>query len=53
MLKDKISVVRRHPLKICYEVSAYFIQENYYEKKKLVGQGTFGKVYQVETILLR
>lgn len=48
MLKEKIVIVDvSKKSKIVSEVSKGSIQETFYEKIKLIGQGTFGKVYLV------
>jgi ABC-type phosphate/phosphonate transport system ATPase subunit len=54
MLKDKIVIVDvSKKTKIVSEVSSAITQESFYEKVKLVGQGTFGKVYLVRILSSR
>lgn len=54
MLKDKIVIVDVNKKStIVSEVIKQSIQEQYYEKVKLVGQGTFGKVFLVRMMIFR
>ena len=48
MLKEKIVIVDANKKnKLTSEVQIKPIKEAYYDKIKLIGQGTFGKVYLV------
>jgi C-terminal processing protease CtpA/Prc len=54
MLKEKIVIVdHSKKIKLVSEVFATLIQDAFYERVKLVGQGTFGKVFLVKLFSFR
>jgi len=53
MLKDKLNIIKRSTKKLAKEVPFLLTKSNHYEMIRLIGQGTFGKVYLVLIFLLR
>lgn len=54
MLKEKIaSIDTAKKQKFLSDVILFLLKEPFYERIKLIGQGTFGKVYLVRFSLIR